>query len=105
MTMNIHGGNVSFENTIVGDNATMTVNQVKAVERDFEALLAAVKAHRAELPEQVVRDTEEARDALGAPEPQRDPFAAAMARIRDGASSIGAIAGAAAAVLKTLGMV
>ena len=82
----------------------MTINQVKSVERDFEVLLAAVEAHRAELPGEVLRDAEEAREALSAPEPQRDRFAAAMTRIRDGASSIGAVAVAAGAVLRTLGM-
>jgi hypothetical protein len=104
VTIHISGGNQSFENTIVGDHASMTVNQVKSVERDFAELLAAVDAHRAELPEQVVRDAEEAREALAAPEPDSDRFSAALARIRDGAGTIGAVAGAAAAVLRTLGM-
>jgi hypothetical protein len=104
VTININGGNVSFENTAVGDHASMTVNQVKALEPDLSALVAAVEAHRAELPDHVLRDVEEAQQALAQPEPERDRFAAAMERIRDGAKSVGAVAGAAAAVLSTLAM-
>lgn len=105
MSININGqAKVTFTSTIVGDHATMTVNQLADARTQLDELAEAVRAHRHELSDEVVRQAEAARAELSAPEPRSDHVAAALKRIRDGAASVSAVAAAATAVLRTLGM-
>jgi hypothetical protein len=101
--INIGGrAKVSFENTNVGDYAQMTVNN--AVHARVAELLAEIEQHRAVLPDEVERHAREAEVELAQPEPQPDRLAHAMQRIREGSASVSAVAGAASAVLRALGV-
>jgi hypothetical protein len=95
---------VTFTNTIVGDNASMTVNQQADVRRELENLLAAIEAHREDLPDEVAREAATAEAEIARPEPRRDRVAQAMERIREAAGSVTAVANAAGAVLRALGV-
>lgn len=103
--INMHGNaRATFQNTIVGDNARMTVHQTADVHARLSELLAAIEAHRAELSEQVAHEAKAAEAELAQPEPRVDRLVQAMERIREGAASVTAIVAAAGAVLKALGV-
>ena len=102
--INIEGGEVSFTNTIVGDHGRMTVNQTDDVHARVAELVAAIEEHRAALPDEVEQEAQAAQDELAQPAPQADRLRQAMERIREGAASVTAVAGAAGSVLHALGV-